>query len=48
MSEILRSLQDEKLKKARESKLRWWNKNKQKLLRERKSVGVPQYLRSSR
>lgn len=47
MSNSLRSLEDERAKKARERKLRWWNKNKKKLLSERKSLGVPQFLRSS-
>lgn len=37
MSENLRSIQDERLKKARERKLRWWNKNKEKLLEERRT-----------
>lgn len=48
MNEQLRSIQEERLKKARERKLRWWNKHKKEILAERKSVGVPQYLRSSR
>jgi hypothetical protein len=48
MTEQLRSIQDERLKKSRERKLRWWNKNKQKLLEERKSVLNPRKLRSSR
>lgn len=48
MSNTLRSTVDEKLKKARERKLRWWNKNKERLLAERKSLGVPQFLRSAR
>lgn len=48
MSNILRSTEEEKKKKARERKLRWWNKNKEKLLAERKSLGVPQFLRSAR
>lgn len=48
MTESLRSLQEERLKKARERKIRWWQKNKERLLAERKSLGVPQYLRSSR
>lgn len=48
MSNTLRSQNDPKLQKARERKLRWWNKNKVKLLAERKSLGVPQFLRSGR
>jgi len=48
MNENLRSIKDEKQKKQREQKLRWWNKNKKELLAERKTLGVPQFLRSSR
>ena len=48
MNDSLRSLEEQKKQKARERKLRWWNKNKEKLLAERKSLGVPQFLRSGR
>jgi hypothetical protein len=48
MAEPLRSIDEQKKQKARDRKLRWWNKNKERLLAERKSLGVPQFLRSSR